>query len=166
MVPFELHFDLGRRRRLVAHVAAWARYVPILGFTIGATVFAVVASPWVLVLLVAPHVLARGFYFGLLDILFVPVRTAVVRVTNDEIVFTLGVVRQTIALDGVMQVNRTDDTWTVLHADGASVQIPVTAITAEQVAFLKAAARRWVEQRVAAIHDRPLPASRSHEGES
>ena len=47
-----------------------------------------------------------------------------------------------LPLDGVFQVFRTGDTWTVLHLDGTVLTIPADAITAEQVEYLKSFARR------------------------
>ena len=47
-----------------------------------------------------------------------------------------------LPLDGIFQVFRAGDTWTVLHLDGTVLTIPADAITAEQVDYLKSFARR------------------------
>ena len=50
-------------------------------------------------------------------------------------------------LEGIIQVFRAEDTWTLLHRDNSSLIIPMSAITEEQANYLKSFALRALEER-------------------
>ncbi len=143
MVPFTLHFNLSRRQRLAVELMPWLPAVAAsLGFTVGAAFLATTASPWFLVLLLVPPVMYRGLVAFLFDLLVRGGRAVEVRVGEADIEVTSGGERWTRALDGVFQVFREGDAWTVLHLDGSVLTIPADAITREQVEHLKSFTRR------------------------
>lgn len=142
MAPFTLRFTLSRRQRLAVELMPWLPAVAAsLGFTVGAAFLCVSASVWFLVLLLVPTVVYRGLVAFLFDLIVRGGRPVEVRVSAEQIEVTTTGERHTLAPDGVFQVFREGDVWTVLHLDGTVLTIPAEAITAEQVEHLKSLAR-------------------------
>lgn len=143
MVPFHIRYELTRGPRLAAYLHVWGPCLaPCLGFTLGIAFLSAVVSAWFLPLLIVPVALGRWYLPGLLDI--VRHRTEPVEITTDtdELVIASRRGRQRLALQGIIQVFRAGDSWTVLHAGGAVLRIPAGAISEEQVAYLKGFAWR------------------------
>jgi hypothetical protein len=54
---------------------------------------------------------------------------------------------RTLPLDGIFQVFRDGDAWTILHLGGSVLTIPADAITPEQVEYLRSFAHRHAAAR-------------------
>jgi hypothetical protein len=148
---FHLQFTLSRRQRLVVELPPWLPAVAAtIGFTVGAAYAGVSASRWFLLLLILPLVMYRGLFVFALDIVFRGGRAVEVFANESELeVWSARTIRR-LPLDGVFQVYRTGDTWTVLHLDGTVLTIPADAITSEQVDYLRSFARRSAAARAEA----------------
>ena len=149
MEPFHLRFALSRRQRLAVELPPWLPAVAAtIGFTVGAAYLALNASPWFLLLLLLPPTMYRGLFVFAFDVVFRGGRTVDVGADGVELeVRSAGTVRR-LPLDGVFQVYRSGDAWTVLHLDGSVLTIPADAITAEQVEYLKSFAREAASGRL------------------
>lgn len=153
VVPFHLHYTLSRRERLAVELHPWLPAIAgSLGFVVGAAYLAITVTPWLLLLLLLPVLLFRGLFGFLGEIVFRAARP--VEVVVDETTLTVHSrgQRQVHSLDDIIQVFRSEDhnTWTVLHLDGLNLTIPATAITEEQLDYLKGFARRAAAARRAA----------------
>ena len=148
MLPFHLQFTLSRRQRLAVELVPWLPAVAAsLGFAVGAAFLAVHVSGWFLPLLALPPVMYRSLVAFAFDITVRGGRP--VEVIADDAGLDVRTRGETkwLPLDGVFQVFRSGDTWTVLHLDGSVLTIPADAITAEQVEYLKSFARRAAAMR-------------------
>jgi len=147
-VPFHLRYDLTRRQRLAAQLQSWAPCLAAcLGFTLGVSFLGSVVDRRFLLLLPLPVVVSRKFLLWLLDLLRHPACPVDVEVAADGLGVRVGDDSAWLPLDGVIQVCKSDGGWDVIHAGGTVLTIPAAAITAEQLDFLKAAARRAAERR-------------------
>ena len=143
MTPFVVRFTLSRRQRLAVELMPWLpAAAATLGFGIGGAYLALNASAWFLVLLAGPPLVYPGLFRFALGLLFRPDRPVEVRVDDTRLEWVAGGGRRSLALDGFFQVFRADDVWTLLHLDGPVLTIPLDALTAEQVEYLKGFARR------------------------
>jgi hypothetical protein len=140
---FRIQYELTRRPRLAAYLHVWGPCLaPCLGFTLGIAFLSLVMTPWFFPLLTVPIGLGRWYLPGLLDILLH--RTEPIELTADADSLTITSHRTSLrlALDGIIQVFRACDFWTVLHANRAPIHIPISAISSEQSDYLKGFARR------------------------
>jgi hypothetical protein len=155
VVPFHLRYTLSRRQRTAAELVPW---VPViagsLGFTIGVAVLTVDVSPRFLALLLIPLTLYRGLFILLFDLTIHSGQVVEMSVDETKLEMLAGDKRLSLPLDGIIQVFRTDNAWTVLHFDGSVLSIPADAINAEQIDYLKSFARRAAEERKAAQSER------------
>ena len=152
-VPFHLHYALTRRQRLAAELHPWLPAIAAtLGFTVGVAYLSAVVSRWFLPLLLLPPVVYRGLFAFLFDLAVHARRAVEVVVGESELEVTTRGVRRRRPLDGVFQVFRSEDgsTWTVLHLDGSALTVPASAVTGEQLDYLKSFARRAAAERRAA----------------
>jgi hypothetical protein len=110
-----------------------------LGFSIGVAFLAKVVSPWFLLLLLLPIIFYHGLFGLLLELTFYPRKLVEVSVTRDELAIAIDGRRQSLPLEGIIQVFRAEgkSAWTVLHIEGASLTIPAESIAAEQINYLK-----------------------------
>jgi hypothetical protein len=153
--PFHLRFTLSRRQRLALELPPWLpAAAATLGFWIGAAYAGLHASAWFLLLLVLPVVAYRGLFALAFDLLFRGGRAVELCADGAEVrVASAGEVKA-LPLDGLFQVFRDGDAWTVLHVDGTVLTIPADAISAEQVAYLRTFAHRNPATR-AQMHGEP-----------
>lgn len=147
MTPFTLRYSLTRTQR-AGELYPW---VPAIaggtGFSVGTAILGVAVSPWFLVLLLLPVVVYPSLFAALLDFALTARREFELVVDDTDIeVRSEGTTRR-LPLGGVIQVFRTGDAWTVLHHDRTALLIPASAISAEQVDFLKSFARRGAVER-------------------
>jgi hypothetical protein len=143
VVPFTIHYELGRRERLWPFLHPWLPCLaPCLGFSIGVVVLAFEVSPWFLPSLALPLFISRNFLRGAARILRRRVEPVDVTVGADAIERAAGGERVRLPLAGVIQVYRDGDRWDVLHEDGTELSIPAAALTAQQLDFLKDVALR------------------------
>ena len=143
MPPFHLRFTLTRRQRLAVELVPWLPALAAsLGFAVGVAFLAVHVSPWFLPLLLLPPVMYRSLVAFAFDLVVRGGRAVEVTADDDGLEVRSAGAARWLPLDGVFQVFRAGDIWTVLHLDGTVLTIPVEAITAGQVEYLKAFARR------------------------
>ncbi len=143
MTPFRLQFTLTRRQRLAVELLPWLPAIAAtLGFTVGAAFLAVHVSRWFLPLLLLPPLTYRGLIAFVFDITVRGGRSVEVIADDAGLEVRSGGEANWLPLDGIFQMFRSGDTWTVLHLDGTVLTIPANAITAEQVDYLKSFARR------------------------
>jgi hypothetical protein len=141
--PFHLKFTLTRRQRLVLDLPPWLPAVAAtLGFSLGAAYAGLYASPWFLLLLLLPVIVYRGLFVFAFDLVVNGGRTVEIHADDFDLeVVSCGETKR-LPLDGVFQVFRSDDTWTVLHLDGTVLTIPTNAINNDQLDYLRSFARR------------------------
>ena len=143
MEPFHLRFTLSRRQRLAVELPPWLPAVAgTIGFGLGALYAGLFASNWFLLLLILPPVMYRGLFAFAFDLVVRGGRAVEVVAGDTELEVRSAGLAQRLALAGIFQVYRSDDTWTVLHLDGSVLTIPADAITSEQIEYLKSFARR------------------------
>jgi hypothetical protein len=141
--PFRLHFTLSRRQRLAVELVPWLPAVAgTVGFGTGAAYLVANVSAWFFPLLLLPVVTYRGLFAFAFDIAATAARPAELLVGGTELELRGGGGVERRALDGIFQVYRADGVWTVLHLDGSVLTIPVGAISADQVEYLRSFARR------------------------
>lgn len=151
MEPFHLRFALSRRQRLVIELPPWLPCVAgTIGFGLGALYAGLFASGWFLLLLLLPPIVYRGLFAFAFDLVFARAPPVEVFARAGELEVRSAGEVQRLSLDGIFQVYRSGDTWTVLHLDGTVLTIPVDAISVEQVDYLKSFARRAAAARAEA----------------
>jgi len=150
MSSFHLHYTLSRRQRLAVELHPWLPAIAgSLGFVMGATYLTLTVSPGFLLLLLVPAVAFRGLFGFFGELILQPARPVAVFVDDTTLEVLSQGHRQAHPLDGIIQVYRSEDrsTWTVLHLDGLILTIPASAITEEQLDYLKGFARRAAAKR-------------------
>ncbi|HEV3440505.1 MAG TPA: hypothetical protein VG122_24330 [Gemmata sp.] len=151
MVPFHLRYTLSRRQRFAAELLPW---VPViagsLGFTIGVAVLAVDVSLKFLALLLIPLAFYPRLLVVLFDLTIHSGQAVEVFVDDSKLEMKVGQKHLSLPLDGIIQVFRADNAWTVLHFSGAALSIPADVITDEQIEYLKTFARIAAAERKAA----------------
>ena len=153
MAPFHIHYSLSRRQRLVNELSPWIPAIAgLIGFVCGAIYLAAVVSPWFLLLFVIPAVVYRGLFAFAFDVIVHPKQPVNVLVDDSRIEVRIDGKCRSLPLDGIIQVFRSEDgaTWTVLHIDRSVFTIPASAITGEQLDYLKSFALQAARERKAA----------------
>ncbi|MBM3978937.1 MAG: hypothetical protein FJ304_01380 [Planctomycetes bacterium] len=143
MTPFHVTYALSRLQRLRLELPQW---LPAIaggtGFAVGAAYLAATASSWFLLLLLIPLVAYRGLFRFLFELVARRGRPVELRAADGALEVRAGGAVAVLPLDGIFQVFRSGDVWTVLHLSGAVLTIPADAITADQIGYLRAFARR------------------------
>jgi hypothetical protein len=148
VTPFHISYSLSRQQRLRAEVLPWMPAVAgTVGFGSGALYLGSSVSPWCLFLLVLPVVMYRGLFLFAFEIVFRAGRPVELRVGETEMEVRTRGESKALPLDGVFQVFRDGDAWTILHLGGHILTIPADAITAEQVEYLRSFAHRHAAAR-------------------
>jgi hypothetical protein len=147
--PFQLRYTLSRRQRITELFPWLPAIAGTLGFSIGIAFLAKVVSPWFLLFLLLPIIFYHGLFGLLLELTFYPGKLVEVSVTPAELAIVIDGCRQSLPLEGIIQVYRAEGetAWTVLHIEGASLTVPTEAITAEQVNYLKSFAMAAKQRR-------------------
>lgn len=142
-LPFHLRYSLSRRQRVRVELVPWIPAIAgTLGFGTGAAYLAMSVSAWFLLLLAVPLIMYRGMFAFFVRLLFQRGQPVEVSVRGGDLELrTRGEVKR-LALDGIFQVFRSGDLWTVLHLDGTVITIPANAISAEQIEYLRVFAHR------------------------
>jgi hypothetical protein len=141
--PFRLEFRLSRRQRLAVELVPWVPAIAgTLGFGTGAAFLVTNVSVWFFPFLLLPVIVYRGLFAFAFEIIARAGRPIELLVGDSEMELRSCGEVKLLPLDGIFQMFRADDVWTVLHLDGSLLTIPVDAITAEQVEYLKSFARR------------------------
>lgn len=151
--PFHLRYTLSRAQRLVPLVRRHGvLFTPFIvgGFLFFCVESAVSAWLWSAVGLVGfgglallTFVLHQELLVGLLEVLVVPRRKMDVVVEDEAAGILFGTERWYLFLDGITRLTKyRADTWTVQHYNGCVFHIPVSAITEEQLAHIRALMER------------------------
>ncbi len=137
--PFLLHYELSRAQRLAPHLLPWAPCLGAsLGFSFGIIFLAKVVSLWFLPLLITPLLLCRRFGMLALGILRHRREPVDLLVGESHLELRAAGFSLRFALTGIVQVYRSEgDTWTVLNRDNTAITIPASAISEEQLRYLK-----------------------------
>lgn len=150
MAPFHLNYTLTRRQRLAVELVPWLPAIAAaVGFTFGAAFLSLHVSRWFMLLLLLPPVVYRGLFAFAYDIAVRGGRPVEIAIDETALEMRTGAEVKRLALDGVFQVYRNGDVWTVLHLDGTVVTVPLDAITDEQIAYLRTFVRRAAAGRAA-----------------
>jgi hypothetical protein len=143
MVPFSLSYVLTRRQRLAVELMPWLPAVAgTLGFGTGAAYLSLWASPWFACLLIVPLVAYRGLFAFVFDLVVRGGHSVQVVADESLIIATTRSQQLSFTLEGIFQVYREGDVWTVLHLGGNSLTIPTTAISESQIAYLRTFVRK------------------------
>lgn len=143
MTPFHIRYVLSRRQRLAVELPPWLPAIAgTVGFGLGALYAGLFASNWFLLLLALPLVMYRGLFAFAFDVAFRGGREVELVADGADLEVRSAGAVQRLPLDGVFQVYRTGDVWTVLHLDRTVLTVPADALAAEHVAYLKSFARR------------------------
>jgi hypothetical protein len=165
-VPFELRYALSRRQRLLPLLRVWGVAYPLFvlalfGFFCERTITSVLAWSWAGLAVFGGLgfwllLLHGGLFGGLLDVIFVPVRSMDLRVEENGLGFLIGGERWWIFLDGLTSVEPlTAGVWTVQHCNGTVILIPADVISEAQIAHLRKAMQRGrTKKGVAAVIER------------
>jgi hypothetical protein len=155
VVPFQLHYSLSRRQRFAPELLPWVPAIAgSLGFAIGAAYLGVAVSPWFLVLLILPVVFYRSLIGVIWELIVHSGLTVEMSINDSNLEMQTRQRLITLPLNGIFQVFRSGNDWTVLHLNGSGLTIPADAITEEQIEYLKSFARHAAAERKAAQMER------------
>jgi len=88
-------------------------------------------------------IVCRGLFIGLIDVVVVPERAMDVEVNKDAAGVMVGNERWYLFLDGFISLKKhRAELWTLQHFNGSVPHIPVSAITDEQLTYIKSAMER------------------------
>jgi hypothetical protein len=152
-IPFQLRYSLSRSQRLVPHLrifgVAHALFVVVL-FTffavqgvvsVGARSFLGIAVFGGLAL--AMYLLHLGLFVGLLDVLLVRVRSMDVIIADNAAGIMVDSERWYLFLDGIKDMRKyRRDTWTIQHCNGTVLHIAASALSEEQIEYIRNAMER------------------------
>jgi hypothetical protein len=154
MASFQLRYTLNRRQRIAGELLPWAPAIAgTLGFSLAVVVLSGEVSPAFLVLLFLPLLLYRGLFALLLNLAFRPCVSVEIVVDDTRLEMTSGQDRLVLPLEGIIQVFREGNTWTVLHIDRTMLSIPADVLADEQAEYLKSFARAAAARRKLARPD-------------
>ncbi len=143
MIPFHLTYALSRRQRLRVELPQWLPAMAgTVGFGVGALYLCATAARWFLLLLIIPTVAYSGLFAFLWDVVARRGRPVELVATDTALELRTGGEERVLPLDGIFQVFRAGDAWTVLHLDGTVLTIPADAISVDQIGYFRSFARR------------------------
>jgi hypothetical protein len=152
-VPFRARYELSRMQRLVPHVRVWGLfYTPfillmLLFFGMGVVVNAgerdfcgvIVFSGFILLMLAG----FRGLFVGWIDVLLVSVQHVDIEVGENAIAIRSGTEPAYLFLDGFFAPRKfRADVWTLEHFHGYVLNIAASAISEEQINYIRTARGR------------------------
>jgi hypothetical protein len=158
-VPFQLQYTLSRSQRLIPHLGTWgllgcwglanlALLLLILGF------FCTMIAAWAIdgnwresagfaIFAVGLLFLFQGLFRGLLDVIRVPARPMDILFQENAAGILIGDERWWLFLDGITSIEQyRNDVWTIRHWNGSVLNIPTSAITDDQMQWIRAAMER------------------------
>ncbi len=154
-----LQYDLTRRHRWDAHFGAWLPQFPKYLFVVAIMALLIWAaslrSPWFLLFSIAPLWVMRGFIAGILNIAFVPAQHMDIIITEHGLGFLVGGKRWWVFVDSIVQIEKfRDDTWSFGCYHGEMICVPVSLISPETIAHMRAKSEwgRTPEGVQAALH--------------
>ncbi len=149
MLPFHVRYTLTRRQRTGELLPWLPALAASIGFCIGGAYLSTAVTPWFLLLFLLPIIFYRGLLLLLCDLAVRSRQPVELTVDENTLWVQCDATRQRLPLDGIIQVFRSDDVWTLLHRDGSSLLIPSDVLTDPQLDYLKSFARRAAEERKA-----------------
>jgi hypothetical protein len=153
-IPFHLRYTLSRSQRLVTTLRIhwglpWTLFILCL---FSFFCIRTIVSAWSLSgiglavfggLALFVFLSHRGLFVGLIDVLLVPVRRMDVIVEENAAGILFGTERWYLFLDGITGLRRfSDNTWTIQHYNGTTFLVDASAISEDQIDYLKAAMER------------------------
>jgi hypothetical protein len=155
VAPFHFHYSLFRRQRFATELLPWVPAITgSLGFTIGLAYLSVEVSAWFLLLLIIPVILYHSLFAVLFDLIVHSEQLVEMSVDDSHLEVKAGKKRLSLPLNGIIQVFRTGNAWTILHLNRSVLTIPADAVTEEQIEYLKSFARIAAAERKAAQLER------------
>lgn len=143
-VPFHLRYDLSRRQRLMPHIGVWGSMSLVIPLSLlGIILLSLSKSPWWALSSLPLFFVFRGFFIGMLDVILHRTRSMDIVVENNALGFLAGGERWYLFLDGITDIRKyCRDTWTIQHWNGSVINVLASAITDDQMEYIKAAAER------------------------
>jgi len=149
VTPFHVRYTLTRRQR-VGELLPWLPALAAsIGFGIGGVYLSGAVTLWFLLLFLLPIVFYRGLFILLFDLASRSQQPVELTVDETTLWLQIDTTRRKLSLDGVIQVFRSGDGWTLLHRDGSSLLIPFDTLTEDQLDYLKSFARTAAAERKA-----------------
>ena len=138
-----LRYDLTRRQRWDVHVAAWLPALPQYLFVVALMVpliwWASQRSPWFLLFSIAPLWVLRGLIAGIVQVAFRPAQHMDIVINEHGLEFMAGKQRRWVHLDSIVRIDRhRDDLWTFACYHGEMISVPVSLISEEALAHVRA----------------------------
>jgi hypothetical protein len=138
-----LEYDLARRQRWDVHVAAWLPALPQYLFVVALMVpliwWASQRSPWFLLFSIAPLWVLRGLIAGIVQVSFMPAQHMNIIINEQGLGFMTGNQRWWVHLDSIVRIDRyRDDLWTFACYHGEMISVPVSLISEEALAHVRA----------------------------
>jgi hypothetical protein len=155
-LPFHLRYTLSRRQRLAGLYDVWGWLsplvaVPLWTFFVLRTAWSIWIGEWAGIALfgglaLIVWLLHGGLFRGLFDIARFSVRQMDILVEHNGIGAASGVLigneRWYLFLDGITGIKRCREVWVVQHFNGFVLLIAASAITDEQIEYLRESMRR------------------------
>lgn len=142
-LPFQIRYQLNRRQRLIPHLRLWGPHGLLAVLGLAGLLVGLSFSWWAVVPLLGWLWFYGNFFRGLLDVLLRSRALMDLEIQENGLGFLAGGERWWLFLDGFTSIEQqTPGVWTLLHHNGCVVNIPVDAITAEQLEHIRAAAAR------------------------
>ncbi|MBI5595294.1 MAG: hypothetical protein HY928_04310 [Elusimicrobia bacterium] len=140
--PVRITYSLTRRQRLAAHLGVWRAHPLLLAFHVltgtAAASLAVTKSWWWAPLAFASLWSLWGFFWGFLNVAFLPVHAMDIIVEEHGIGFMLGCERIWCFLDGIRRVEAfAPGLWTLVHHNGTVISIPMDAVDERTMAHIR-----------------------------
>jgi hypothetical protein len=150
-LPFVVHYSLTRRQRLAYELFPWLPALAgTLGFAFGAAYLCWAVHPVLGLFFLLPVVVYRGLFAFLWSLLRQSRLPVELQVDQSHLRWQMTAQPpHYLPVDGIIQVCRTNDPnmWNILHHNGMVIPVPQSALTAEQLAYLRQLALRAARQR-------------------
>jgi hypothetical protein len=137
-LPFHLKYDLYRLGRIVPHLVHWFVLSPGIVMLLGTSIWLVTISLWFCPLLLLGLYFAKNCFKGIIDVVIHPVWHMDILVEGGRLGILDRGQRFYLKISEIESIRNTINiVWTISYLDGAVVNIPVTCISDEQLAYLR-----------------------------
>jgi hypothetical protein len=146
-VLLELKYELNRWQRLIPHFWVWFPYLPTV-LTPLLVPFFISVSAWYILVVLPILYLSKEFFYGLLDVIINPNIPMDVVVEENRLGYMCNDYRLWMRLSEVLIVgNPWSGIWTVYHYNSTVINIPISAISKEQLEVFCSAVYRATQGR-------------------
>jgi hypothetical protein len=137
-IPFHLMYELTRRQRFLPHLKVWMPYLPSALALVVGSLLLVRVRWWLFPFTLFAFWMTCGLWVGFVEIAFRSVKPMDIVVEENGLGFLAGGERCFLFLDGIRFMKQLiPGVWTIYHHNGHVVHIPNSAITADQVSYIK-----------------------------